>query len=112
MDSYPDCWDRCSACAVEVLRAETGGLLWVAGNADELVAGESEDAAGIGRDSVVEADAPIVGGEQVHDGRGEGVSPVGIEEVIRVVIGDGELCRQRICCGSILRIALRVTEGY
>lgn len=103
-----------ASCAVaeraKVLRAEACRLLRIAGNSDKLVALESEDAAGISGNAVVEANAPIVGGERVHNCRGKGMNPVGIEKVIGIIICDRELDRNRINRLTVLRVSLRVAE--
>ena len=59
--------DADSAVHCDVLEAETGRLLRSARDADDVVAIESENAAGISARTAVEADAAIVGSERVYD---------------------------------------------
>src|SRR5580698_7070507 len=99
-------WITGSARGAEVLRAESGCLLRVAGDSHDLIAAKTEDSAGIGRDAAVEPDASVVCREGIDDGWREGMHPVRVKEMIGVAAGARELDRNWIGGCAVLRVAL------
>ncbi len=82
---------RAAFYTVKRLQAETSCLLRIAGDANDLVAIQPEDTAGIGSIAAVKANASIICSELVHDRVRKGMHPAGIEEMIRIVAGGWEL---------------------
>ncbi len=97
---------RAAFYTVKRLQAETSCLLRIAGDANDLIAVEPEDAAGICGIATVKANASIICSELIHNSVRKGMHPTGIEEMIRIVAGGWELDRNWIRGLTIARVSL------